>query len=77
MQKQEILEKYKKEEERLLLSKVLDKLKLSEKSDKIENTNFLDPLEQKVIQKFLTKIKKHGIFFGGFDEAERKALFLY
>ncbi len=76
MQKQEILEKYKKEEERLLLSKVLDKLKLSEKSDKIENTNFLDPLEQKVIQKFLTKIKKDGIFFGGFDEAERKALFI-
>ena len=43
MEKNEILEKYKKEEDRLLVSKLFDKISAVEKQNRIQYTDFLSP----------------------------------
>ena len=42
MDKQSILNKYSKPEDKLLISKMFDKIKLSQKKNSIEYTDFLD-----------------------------------
>lgn len=77
MNKRELLEKSN-EEERMLLSKVLDKIELSKTKNKIVSTNFLDEHEQKVVQDLLKKTKiKNYVFFGGIDNSERKIVIIY
>lgn len=77
MQKREILEKYKKEEERLLVARLLDKIEQSEKRNKIEYTDFLDEYQEKIVTKILIYLKKDFISFGGYEEAERKVIIFY
>lgn len=43
MNKEEILKKVSKSEDRLIVAKVLDKLYLAEKTNKLTVTDFLDP----------------------------------
>lgn len=75
MLREEILNKYK-DEERLLVSKILDKIELADKNNVTENTDFLNLNEQFLAKKILNKVKRKGIFYGCFEEAERKMLFL-
>ena len=78
MNKQELLQDYKNQEDKLLLAKVLDKLEFCKSRNKIENTDFLNLAEQDLVDKFLKKIKyTNYYFFGGAGEAERKILILY
>lgn len=78
MNKQEILKKYKKEEDRLLIAKVLDKIKFSENKNKITNTDFLDMYQKNVVQKLLNSLKyKNYIFYGGCEESERTVVIFY
>lgn len=77
MQKKEILQKYKKDEERLLVAKLLDKVEACEKRNKIEYTEFLDEHQENILKKILIFFKKDFVSFGGYEEAERKILFLY
>ena len=42
MEKIEIINKYKNDEDRLLVSKVLDKIKFAKNKNQISNTDFLD-----------------------------------
>ena len=78
MNKQELLKDYKKQEDKLLLAKVLDRLEFSKGKNKIENTDFLNLYEQDLVDKFLKKIKfTNYYFFGGTGEAERKILMIY
>lgn len=78
MNKQEILKFYKKEEDRLLVAKVLDKIELSKIRNKITNTDFLDMYQKNVVQKLLNSLKyKNYIFYGGFKEAERTVAIFY
>lgn len=78
MNKQEMLSEYKNQEDKLLLSKVLDKLEFCRTRNKIESTDFLNLYEQDLVDKFLKKIKfKNYYFFGGAPEAERKILIIY
>lgn len=77
MQKIEILEKYKKEEERLLVAKLLDKVETCEKRNKIEYTDFLDEHQENILRKVLILLKQDFISSGGYEEAERKILILY
>lgn len=58
--------------EKLSMMKVLDKIKIYEKTEKMVSTNFLDPAEQMEVQNLLSKVPNH--FFGGYEEAERKIL---
>lgn len=77
MQKRAILEKYKKEEDRFLVAKLLDKIESCEKRNKIEYTNFLDEYQENMLKKVLILLKKNFISFGGYKEAERKIIILY
>lgn len=70
--------KYKNEKDKLLISKVVDKIKFCETKNKIQTTDFLDQMEQKIIEKFLKTQKITNYFYtGGFEEAERKILIIY
>ena len=75
MQKEEILNKYK-DEERLLVSKALDKIELSTKSLKVQNTDFLNLNEQIILKKIIDKINITAIFYGCYENAERRMLFV-
>ncbi len=78
MNKQEILKQFSKEEDKLLAAKLLDKIQFTNTKNKIENTDFLDGYEQKIAQKILINTSfSLSILFGGYEEAERKMLFLF
>lgn len=73
-----IINKYKNEKDRLLISKVIDKIKFCETRNKIQTTDFLDQMEQKLLENFLKSQKITNYFYtGGFEEAERKILIIY
>ena len=73
-----LLEKYKKQEDKLLLSKIIDKSKFCVEKNKIQTTDFLS-LEQKgLIINFLNKQKENNyIFYGGIENSERTKLIFY
>lgn len=72
------LTKLQKDEEKILIAKVLDKLKLVYSKNRFENTQFLDLSQKRLVQDILIKRKETNYeFFGGFKEAERTALFLF
>lgn len=72
MNKEEILKKVSKSEDKLVVAKVLDKLYLSEKTNKMTSTDFLDPHIQNVVSICLnsSNIDKY-LFYGGYEGAER------
>lgn len=78
MNKQEILNKYKNEEDKLLISKMIDQMEFCNKRNKIQNTDFLDERQQILLEKVLKLMKAENyIIFGGFEEAERKTIIFY
>ena len=78
MDKKDILDRYKKVEDKLLISKFFDKIDLCEKTNKIETTDFLNELEQTIIKKVINLAKiDNCLFFGGFEEADRKIAIVY
>lgn len=78
MNKQEILKKYNKEEDKLLIAKVLDKMEFAKLKNKITNTDFLDLYQKNLVQKLLNSIKyENYMFFGGSDDAERETIIFY
>ena len=71
------LTKMQKDEEKLLLAKVNDKLKFCIARNRPENTDFLDLSEQASVSNLLEKKKaENTVLFGGYEEAERKVLFI-
>lgn len=73
-----ILNKYKKEEEKLILSKILDKISFCETRNQIQVTDFLDLAQKELILKFLKYQKiENYIFFGGNEKAERVTVIFY
>lgn len=78
MNKTNLLNEFSNVEERLLISKVLDKLHYCETRNKISYLYFLNLFEKNLIIKFLKKIKKlNYLFYGGYDDCERTVLFFY
>lgn len=78
MNRQEILSKYEGEEDRLLVSKLLDKIEFVEKKNNVENTDFLDIHQRGILEKVLKTIKyKNYIIYGGYENAERTMIILY
>lgn len=74
----EILNEYRDKNDKLLLAQILDKIELCENKNKIEHTDFLDMAQAELVQKFINKIKiENYIFYGGFEDAERKILVIY
>lgn len=78
MNKQEILEEYKNQEERLLIAKILDKLDFIKTKNKIEYTDFLNLHEQDLVFKLMKKLNfKNYYLFGGNEISERKLAIFY
>ncbi len=78
MNKEELLNKYKKQEDKLLIAKLLDKIEFSAKYNKISNTDFLSMYEQKLLEKVLKHIKfDNYIIYGGKENTERNMIFIY
>lgn len=65
-------------EDKLLVAKIMDKVKISKMKNKIVNTEFLTIYQREIIEKELNKVKlKNYMFFGGYAEAEGKLLIVY
>lgn len=77
MNKSELLEKYSKPEDKLLISKLLDKLEESKRKNIIVCTDFLDMYELKIVKKVLNAINCNYIFYGGYEEASRNIAIIY
>ena len=78
MSKQEIMQEYKNQEDKLLVAKVLDKLEFTKTKNKIQYTDFLNLYEQDLVSNLLNKIGyENYYFFGGKEITERKILILY
>lgn len=69
---------YKNEKDKLIISRLTDKLRFCETKKKIQTTDFLDLSEQKLIENYLKSQRiKNFLFTGGFEEAERKLVLFY
>lgn len=78
MNKQELLNDYRRQEDKMCLSQVLDKIEFSKTREKIESTDFLDMYQISLVENFLRKIKfQNYCFYGAHDEAERKILIVF
>ena len=67
------------EEEKLLIAKLEDKIKFCKTRKRPNVTDFLDPAEQFTISNYLKQNKLNDVnymFFGGYDDSERKILSL-
>lgn len=78
MNKEEILKNYKKEQDKLLVAKMLDQIVLCNKRNKIQNTDFLDERQQILLEKVLHRLEiENYVIYGGFEKAERKVVLFY
>ncbi len=78
MDKQEVLNSYKRQEDKILVSQVFDKISQMNKTQKIENTDFLDMYQISLVETVLKKINfDNYILYGGYEQAERKILIIY
>lgn len=78
MNKQELLNEYKKQDDKMCLSKLLDKIEACKSKNKLETTDFLDMYQVSLVENFLRKIKFQNYkLYGGYDDAERKVAIIY
>lgn len=78
MEKQKVLNDYKKQDDKILLAQILDKIEFSVQRDKLEYTDFLDMYQISLVESFLRKIDfKNYVLFGAFKDAERKVIIIY
>ncbi len=76
--KQQILNDYRKQEDRLILSQILDKMDIAEKTSKMEYTDFLDMYQVALVKTFLKKIQvQNYILYGGYEDSERNIAIFY
>lgn len=72
------LTKSQKDEDKLLIAKLLDKIKLVDARNRFDNTDFLDLSQKYLLEDILNKRKVSNYkFFGGYEQAERTMLFLF
>lgn len=78
MDRDYILKRLNKEEDRLIVSKALDKAEKSRKTFSVTHTDFLDPYQRSIIEKALDELGSYDYEFdGGFEGAERVILIFY
>ncbi len=78
MKKLQLLSDYKKQEDKMCLAQILDKIEFSKTRNKIEYTDFLDRYQVSLVENFLRKIQfENFILYGGYEEAERKIAIIY
>ncbi len=75
---QEFLKEYKKQDDKICLAQVIDKIDFSKQNETIEYTDFLDMYQVALVENFLRKIKFENYkLYGGYENAERKILIVY
>ena len=78
MDKPKVLSDYKKQEDKILIAQILDKIEFSKQREKLEYTDFLDMYQISLVKSFLKKIEfENYTLYGGFEESERKILIIY
>jgi len=78
MNKQEIIKQYGKDEDKILVAKILDKIQFASQKNQIQTIDFLDGYEQKIAQKVFNQVGyKTAIFYGGYEDAERKMIYFF
>lgn len=78
LNRQEILAKYSNDEDRLLVSKLIDKIEFVGKRNSVEYTDFLDMRQRQLLEKLLKDIKNTNyIAYGAYKMAERTVLIMY
>lgn len=78
MNKQDLLKDYKRQEDKICLSQVLDKIEFCKAREKLENTDFLDMYQISLVENLLRKISfKNYKLYGGYEDCERKVLIIY
>ena len=78
LNRQEILAKYSNDEDRLLVSKLIDKIEFVGKRNSVEYTDFLDMRQRQLLEKLLKDIKNTNyIAYGTYKMAERTVLIMY
>ena len=78
MDKQQLLKEYKRQEDKICLAQILDKIEFSKVREKIETTDFLDMYQVSLVENFFKKIKFENYkLYGGYDESERKIAIIY
>lgn len=73
MDKQQLLRDYKKQEDKMCLAQIIDKIEMSKTRGKIECTDFLDMYQVSLAESFLKKnqIQNYKLY-GGYPDSERK-----
>ena len=78
MERIELLNKYKNDEDKLLVSKVLDKIKFARTKNQISNTDFLDMYQKKITEEVLkAKKEKSFIYYYPCENTEKPMLIIY
>lgn len=78
MEKQKILNKYSKPEDKLLIAKMLDKMELALSKNKIEYTDFLDSYQSHLLEKILKQENfSHYLMCGGTENTQRNIIVFY
>lgn len=78
MDKQKILSDYKKQEDKILIAQILDKIEFSKQREKLEYTDFLDMYQLALVKNFMRKNDfENYVLYGGFEDSERKVLIIY
>lgn len=78
MYKTDILNKYKSDEDKLLVSKVLDKIKFAKTKNQISNTDFLDMYQKKISEDILNAEKEENfIYYYPCEDTEKAMLIIY
>ncbi len=78
MDKGKVLEKYKKEDDRLLISKLFDRISILDKQNKIQSTDFLSPVELNTLTNVLKMIGFNNyVIYGGFENAQRHIIIIF
>lgn len=78
MDKQKILSDYKKQEDKMLLAQILDKMEFSKQRERLEYTDFLDMYQLALVKNFMRKNDfENYVLYGGFEDSERKVLIIY
>lgn len=78
MNKQELLKRYRNEEDRLIVSKIIDKITMSKVNNRIINTDFLDMHQKNISDYVLMSCKVENYkYFGGYDNAEKQMLIIF
>ena len=78
MDKLNELTKQQKDDEKIFVAKIVDKIKSAQAKNRYENTDFLDMVQQEKAKEILNKRRIENYqFWGGFNESERKELFIF